>query len=59
MIGTAGTDAHQNVLPILLRDGERGDSYRRMLRWFSNMVLVESGEPTPATAQAALEAGRL
>lgn len=59
VVGTAGTDAHQNVLPILLRDGERGDSYRRMLRWFSNMVLVESGEPTPATAQAALEAGRL
>ena len=41
-IGVAGTDAHQNVLDFDLRDGERADSYRRMLSWFSNWVVAES-----------------
>jgi len=57
MVGTAGTDAHQNALPLVLRDGERGDSYRRMLRWFSNTLLAES--KTPTAAKEALAAGRL
>ncbi|MEQ1564435.1 MAG: hypothetical protein ABMA64_02270 [Myxococcota bacterium] len=56
-VGVAGTDAHQNVLPIDLRDGDRGDSYRRMLRWFSNVLRVEV-PGSPESAQAALEAGR-
>lgn len=56
MAGVAGTDAHQNVLPIDLRDGERGDSYRRMLRWFSN-VLLATGD-SPAELQAAVASGR-
>ena len=56
MAGVAGTDAHQNVLPIALRDGERGDSYRRMLRWFSNVLLAD-GEG-PSEAQAAVAGGR-
>jgi hypothetical protein len=56
MSASAGTDAHQNVLPIALRDGERGDSYRRMLRWFSNVLLTTDGSPT--ATQAALAAGR-
>ena len=56
MTGTAGTDAHQNVLPMLLRDGERGDSYRRMLRWFSNVVLADSD--APEDVEASLAAGR-
>ena len=56
MVAVAGTDAHQNVLPLDLRDGERGDSYRRMLRWFSNVLLVE-GEG-PEAVEAALAAGR-
>jgi hypothetical protein len=56
MTGTAGTDAHQNVLPLPLRDGERGDSYRRMLRWFSNLVWV--GGDSADDAQSALVAGR-
>jgi hypothetical protein len=56
-VGVAGTDAHQNVMPILLRDGERGDSYRRMLRWFSNVIVAESR--TPEAAMAALGAGRV
>ncbi len=57
VVGVAGTDAHQNVMPTLLRDGERGDSYRRMMRWFSNHLLVEG--TTPADYDAALSAGRL
>ncbi|MCB9765789.1 MAG: hypothetical protein H6739_38800 [Alphaproteobacteria bacterium] len=57
-LGLAGTDAHQNVLPLELRDGERVDSYRRMIRWFSNWLAVE-GDPAPATLDAALDAGRL
>lgn len=57
MVGVAGTDAHQNVLPLELRDGERGDSYRRMLRWFSNILLVEGDGPE--AVEAALAAGRM
>ena len=56
MTATAGTDAHQNTLPITLRDGERGDSYRRMPRWFSNTILAET--KSPSAAKAALAAGR-
>ncbi len=52
----AGTDAHQNVLPLRLRDGERGDSYRRMLRWFSNHVLTTAD--APSALEEAVGAGR-
>ncbi len=55
IVGVAGTDAHQNVLPILLKDGERGDSYRRMLRWFSNVVFAETADGV----EAALAAGQV
>ncbi len=41
MPGIAGTDSHENTFPSLLPDGERGDSYRRMFRWFSNVVRVD------------------
>ena len=57
IFGTAGTDAHQNALPIALKDGERGDSYRRMIIWFSNVVLAADPED-PAAIEAALAAGR-
>ena len=40
MMATAGADAHQNVLPLIISDGERVDSYRRGLRWFSTMLLA-------------------
>jgi len=53
MVGIIGTDAHQNVLPLDLRDGERADSYRRMLRWMANTVLPEPGE----SVEDALAAG--
>jgi hypothetical protein len=55
--GSAGTDAHENTLPIMLRDGERGDSYRRLLRWFSNIALVRDSRD-PALIEAALRGGR-
>lgn len=57
MVGVGGTDAHQNVLPLVLRDGERVDSYRRMLRWFSNLVLVD--DDTLEAVESGLAAGRV
>lgn len=54
---TAGSDAHENALPITLADGERGDSYRRVLRWFGNIALV--ADPTDVDqVKGALKAGR-
>jgi hypothetical protein len=55
---TAGSDAHENAFPIILADGERGDSYRRVLRWFGNVVLVADPQD-PAQVQAALGGGRM
>ncbi len=62
LLGVAGTDAHQNAFPRLMADGERGDSYRRMIRWFSNHVLVDAArfEVAPAAAvREGLESRRL
>lgn len=56
-VATAGTDAHENALPMLMSDGERVDSYRRMIRWFSNVLLVDGDGP--AEHEAALREGRL
>lgn len=56
--GSAGTDAHENALPITLRDGDRGDSYRRMMRWFGNVVLA-AAPGGPAEVEAAIAAGRM
>ena len=57
LTGTAGTDAHQNALPVIFRDGERGDSYRRMIAWFSNIALVETPGDHEAL-QDSLDRGR-
>lgn len=38
MMATAGADSHQNVLSFALSDGERVDSYRRGLRWFTTIL---------------------
>lgn len=56
VVATAGTDAHENSLPMSMSDGERVDSYRRMMRWFSNILLVDTDAPDDA--QAAIAAGR-
>lgn len=66
VVGVAGTDAHENVLPSLMRDGERADSYRRMLSWFFNVLLVDPAAERldgytagPDAYAEALAAGRL
>jgi len=54
--GVAATDAHRNTLPFPLSDGDRGDSYRRMMQFFSNHLLVQ--DSSPAAIEAALDSGR-
>jgi len=54
---TGGTDAHQNVLSTESSDGERMDSYRRLMRWFNNRLRIH-GELTPASARDALRQAR-
>lgn len=58
MLGTAGSDIHQN-LPALVHptDGERLDSYRRLTTWFANYLLVR--EVTLDEIRGALVGGRL
>jgi len=56
---TGGTDAHQNVFPAEASDFERIDSYRRMMRWFNNWLLLpENEEVSPATLEAAMRGGK-
>lgn len=55
---TAGSDAHQNAIPVIMADGERGDSYRRVLRWFGNVVLVQDPHDI-GQIEAALKVGRM
>jgi hypothetical protein len=55
---TAGSDAHQNAIPVIMADGERGDSYRRVLRWFGNVVLVQDPHDV-GQIEAALRGGRV
>jgi len=55
--GTVGTDVHENTFPGAMADGERGDSYRRLMRWFSNVLLV-SGDLDPGNVKRTLAAGR-
>ena len=56
-VGIYGTDAHRNSLPFPLLDGDRADSYRRMMRWMSNYILVE--EKSVESIKEAIGAGRL
>ncbi len=61
-VTTMGTDCHRNALPTITADGERIDSYRRMMRMFSNHLLVEpaaDGTYDDTHLKAALAAGRL
>ena len=55
--GTGGCDAHENAFATLLSDGERADSYRRMMSWITNHLVVD--EITPDGVREALSAGRL
>ena len=61
-VTTMGTDCHRNSFETELPDGERGDSYRRMMQWFSNHVLVRpraDGSWKDSDLKTALRAGRL
>jgi hypothetical protein len=61
-VTTMATDCHRNSFPQILPDGERIDSYRRMMVWFSNHLLVQpdaSGGFGDRELKEALRAGRL
>lgn len=61
-VTTMGTDCHRNSLPQLTQDGERIDSYRRMMMAFSNHVLVRpqaDGSYDDRDLKDAIRAGRL
>lgn len=61
-VTTMGTDCHRNSFPQILPDGERIDSYRRMMGWFSNHLLVRpdaDGKWDDLSLKDALRAGRL
>ncbi len=61
-VTTMGTDCHRNSFPQLLQDGERIDSYRRMMMAFSNHLLVTpqaDGHWDDRDLKAALKGGRL
>jgi len=53
----AGTDCHENSFPDPMPDGERGDSYRRMMRWFGNYLLVD--DVSYDATRDALRSGRV
>jgi hypothetical protein len=60
-VTTMGSDTHRNTFPQLLQDGERIDSYRRMMLAFSNHLLVRpraDGSWDDLELKAALKAGR-
>jgi len=52
-----GTDIHRNTIPKIMPDGERLDSYRRFMRWFSNHLLVR--DFLPSEFKDAVRSGRL
>jgi hypothetical protein len=60
-VTTMGSDCHRNSFPQLLQDGERIDSYRRMMAAFSNHLLVKAkpdGTWDDANLKEALRGGR-
>jgi hypothetical protein len=58
---TLGSDIHENTLKEPLADGERGDGYRRLMRWFTNHLLVPQAARPLSTRvlRDALAAGRI
>jgi hypothetical protein len=60
-VTTMGSDCHRNTFPQLLQDGERIDSYRRMMSAFSNHLLVHAksdGSWDDRDLKEALKGGR-
>jgi hypothetical protein len=58
-IGVLATDVHRNSFPGPSPDGERLDSYRRMMHWFSNYVLVAEGDVDDLVLKEAIGHGRM
>lgn len=61
LVTTMGTDCHRNTFAAILADGERGDSYRRMMIAFSNHVRARplpDGSVDDRSIKEALAAGR-
>ena len=61
LVTTMGTDCHRNTFTAILEDGERGDSYRRMMIAFSNHVRARplpDGTFDDRVIKEALAAGR-
>lgn len=61
-VTTQGSDCHRNSFPVLMQDGERVDSYRRLMLWFSNHLLVKpesDGSWDDRDLKEALKSGRL
>jgi hypothetical protein len=61
-VTTMGTDCHRNTFSQLAQDGERIDSYRRLMIWFSNHLLVRpnaDGTWDDRNLKDALKQGRL
>ncbi len=59
--GYGAADAHENALPWALGDGDRGDSYLRMIPWVTNALRVEpaeAGAPGVAALEEAVRRGR-
>lgn len=54
--GLAGTDAHENIPGLTDSNGERLDSHRRMMRFASNYVMVNSMDVD--TVKTAIRSGR-
>lgn len=60
MPAVLATDAHRNTFPKPSPDGERLDSFRRMMHWFSNYVLVPADAPLDdALLKQAISHGRM
>jgi hypothetical protein len=59
MPAVLATDVHQNAFPGTSPDGERLDSFRRLMHWFSNYLLVQSDQPDDADLKEAIGAGRM
>ncbi len=59
---TMGSDCHMNSIPSVMSDGMYGDQYQRVMRWFSNHLLVTpnaDGSWDDVSLKSALKAGRL
>jgi hypothetical protein len=59
---TMGSDCHMNSIPDVMSDGMYGDQYQRVMRWFSNHLLLSpnaDGSWDDVNLKAALKAGRL